>query len=62
MIDTELACAGTIPGLERELGFSHIENPDVKALSQINYDRGGASIKAKAATESEWMASTEAKL
>lgn len=62
MIDTGLSCAGTIPGLERELGLPHIENPDVKALSQINYDRGGASIKAKAAIETEWMAATEAKL
>jgi len=37
--------AGTIPGLERVLGLSHIENPDIDAVSQINNDRAGESIK-----------------
>jgi len=60
MIDSGIASAGTIPGLERELGLPHIENPDVKAVSQINFDRGGASIKKKAENEAEFIATTEA--
>jgi len=62
MIDSGIASAGTIPGLERELSLPHIENPDVKAVSQINFDRGGASIKKKAENEAEFIATTEAKL
>ena len=62
VIDSGIASAGTVPGLERELGLSHIENPDIKAVCQINFDRGGVSIKAKQVNEDEWMAITEATL
>ena len=62
VIDSGIASAGTVPGLERELGLPHIENPDIKAICQINFDRSGVNIKIKDDNEAELIASTEATL
>lgn len=62
VIDSGIKSAGTIPGLEKELGLPHVENPDIEAVCQLNFDRGGESLKARTANELELFDSTEAKL
>lgn len=61
-VDSGISSAGTIPGLEKVLGLKHIDNPDVKAVAQINNDRAGESIKQKAILEEAWKAQLEKRL
>jgi hypothetical protein len=58
-VDSGIDSAGTIPGLEKVLGLKHIENPDAKAVAQLNNDRAGESIKQKAIMEEAWKAELE---
>lgn len=62
VIDSGKKSAGTIPGLEKELGLPHIENPDIQAVCQLNFDRAGESLKVRLVYEAELFSSTEAKL
>jgi hypothetical protein len=41
-IDSGKNSVGTIPGLEKCFNLNHIENPDIAAVSQMNYGRTAA--------------------
>jgi len=61
-VDSGISSAGTIPGLEKVLGLKHIDNPDVKAVAQLNNTRAGESIKQKPIMEETWKAQLEKRL
>jgi len=44
------------------LGLKHINNPDVKAVAQINNERAGVNIKMKEECENVWKAGLEKRL
>ena len=62
VIDSGVKCAGTVPGLEKELGLTHVENVDIDTISELNYKRGGENMKQKAIKEAEWKTELEEKL
>jgi len=62
VIDSGIKSAGTIPGLEKCLGLKHIENPDIKAVCQINNVRAGENIRQRTALQLAWKAEVEEKL
>jgi hypothetical protein len=45
MIDSGLKSAGTLPGLEAQLGLKTPDNLDAKAIAVINNKRAGESMK-----------------
>jgi hypothetical protein len=61
-VDSGVASAGTIPGLEKVLGLPHVESPDLAAVSQINFDRVGVSMKIMQEKKTAWIADTEESL
>ena len=50
-IDSGDISVGTIPGLEKVFGLSHIEDPEVERIKGINHTRAGTSMQAKATLE-----------